>query len=189
MESLRPIAGIDYGARLAGTTVLALLHDERIRLFPMAKGQDADGELIRLIDQWQPEFLAIDAPLSVPLGIMGTGAEFHLRRADRMCGAMSPMFLGGLTARAMALRYHYRDAPITWMETYPSWMAKARFALDRKAHHLLLEQLQTLWPQTSIPIPTDQHQLDALLALAAAEYRRRHVSWHYGVPGEGVIVI
>lgn len=189
MESLKPIAGIDYGARLAGTTVLALLDQDTIHLFSIAKGQDADRELIRLIDQWKPDILALDAPLTVPTGIRGTGTEFHLRRVDRMCGAMSPMFLGGLTARAMALRHHYKDSAITWLETYPSWLAKARFGLDRKDHTALMIHLQEVWPGLALPQPDNQHQLDALLALVAAEHRRRHISWHYGDPSEGVIVI
>ncbi len=189
METLTTLAGIDYGARKAGTTALAIWRDHRIELLSCPKGVDADQWLLNQLASIRPGVIAIDAPLSLPPGVLGKGGHFHLRWADQLCGAMSPMFLGGLTARAMSLRYHYPDDQATWIETYPSWLAKQRFHGVREDHHALLNAIQAFWPASEIPVPHDQHQMDALLAMIAAYHWDNCSSWHYGDPCDGVIVI
>ncbi|MCF8237279.1 MAG: DUF429 domain-containing protein [Saprospiraceae bacterium] len=189
METLKPIVGIDYGARKAGTTALAVKRGSRIDLLACLKGADADQWILDHLLTIQPRVIAIDAPLSLPSGVMGKGSQFHMRLADQLCGAMSPMFLGGLTARAMSLRYHYPDDQVTWLETYPSWTAKRRLHCTRETHTPILQAMEQLWPGSGIPSPGDQHQMDALLALMAAHHWATMMSWHFGDPREGVIVI
>lgn len=188
MEALKSIIGIDYGGRMAGTTAIAALTDNRITLTSCPKGQDADAWIEKHVLALQPTIIAIDAPLSLPSGLMGSGGDFHLRLADRLCGAMSPMFLGGLTARAMALKATSK-ANGTWIETYPSWIAKMRSNCLRTDHGIIMAWLQDVWPDAPLPHLLDQHQVDALLALSAAEQVRCHTSLHYGDPREGVIII
>lgn len=188
MEGLKAIFGIDYGGRTAGTTAVAALSQKRITLASCPKGEDADTWIEKHILTLQPSIIAIDAPLSLPSGILGLGGDFHMRLADSLCGAMSPMFLGGLTARAMALHANWKNN-CTWIETYPSWIAKVRACCLRTDHHPLMDWLQLFWPNVELPSPVDQHQLDALLALSAAEQFHRKTSLHFGDPREGVIVI
>ncbi len=174
---------------MAGTTAMAVKTGSRIELLACPKGTDADQWIMDHFQSIQPTIIALDAPLSLPTGVLGKGDQFHMRLADQLCGAMSPMFLGGLTARAMSLRYHYPDGQATWLETYPSWMAKCRFGCSRKDHAPLLQGLKEIWSESHLPLPRDQHQMDALLALLAAWQWTAHNSWLYGDPKEGVIVI
>ncbi len=188
MEALKTIIGIDYGGRTAGTTALAALVHHRLTLVSCPKGQDADVWIEKHVLDIQPSIIAIDAPLSLPSGIMGMDGDFHMRLADRLCGAMSPMFLGGLTARAMALKASCTGNGV-WIETYPSWIAKTRSGCLRTNHAMVMKWLQKMWPEVNLPSPVDQHQVDALLALSAAEHIYCNTSLHYGDPREGVIVI
>lgn len=173
---------------MAGTTAIASLSDNWITLTSCPKGQDADAWIENHVLTIQPSIIAIDAPLTLPSGLMGLGADFHLRLADRLCGAMSPMFLGGLTARAMAMKATSKGIGI-WIETYPSWIAKMRSNCLRTDHGTIMAWLQGIWPTVALPQPVDQHQVDALLALSAAEQLRRSTSLRYGDPREGVIII
>lgn len=188
MEVLRPIVGIDYGGRYTGTTALAACTLDQIFLTSCPKRTDADTWIGERLDDLQPRIIAIDAPLSLPSGVLDGKGDFHLRIADRLCGAMSPMFLGGLTARAMALHTFWKGQAL-WVETYPSWMARARLGCKRTDHDEVVNMIRTYWTGQPIPKLTDQHQVDALLALMAAEHVRTNTSWHYGDPREGVIVI
>lgn len=68
-------------------------------------------------------------------------------------------------------------------------MARVRLGCNRTDHDQVVNMIRTYWSRQPIPEPTDQHQVDALLALMAAEHVRTNTSWHYGDPREGVIVI
>ena len=109
--------GIDYGAKLSGNT--AVVWEEKGGLFctQSAKGKDTDKWLGELIYSLQPEDIFIDAPLSLPAVYSHSGSDYFYRRCDRECKAMSPMFIGGLTARAMRLKDTLSE--FNWHETYP----------------------------------------------------------------------
>ncbi|MBK9525389.1 MAG: hypothetical protein IPO39_11705 [Bacteroidetes bacterium] len=99
------LAGIDFGSKMAGTTVIAVAGKTTIRLFSSRKNEDADSFLSVLVKEKGIEELFIDAPLSLPgvyRGIL-SGNDYFFRESDRVLKAMSPMFLGALTARAMKL--------------------------------------------------------------------------------------
>ena len=97
------IIGVDYGSKLAGTTVIAYNMGDGIRLERSKKNQDADQMIIDFVAEYNPQVIGIDAPLSLPgvyTGLVGF-EDYHYRACDKALKAMSPMFLGGLTARAM----------------------------------------------------------------------------------------
>lgn len=182
-----PIAGIDYGSKLAGTTALALARDGRITLEQSVKGRCADTWLTGLLERHRPAVIALDAPLSLPGAYTGRGTDHHFRQCDRACGAMSPMFLGGLTARAMALRAASAELGATWLETYPSRIALDRLGVPRDRQDELLPRLRSLLPAWDFPDPQSAHQRDALLALAAALLWVSGDGCAYGDPEEGLI--
>ena len=180
---MKNLYGIDYGAKLAGTTVVAYSEGSEVRFCASAKKQDADRFLLDFFAHRPPGKIFIDAPLSLP-EVYRTGAEnlqegkvpdFHYRACDRELGAMSPMFLGGLTARAMKTAFHLRKAGHKVYETYPG-MAARHFALpkigykgEKTAIEACLQSLSEKMPLTAtVPSPPDWHHFDALLALCSA---------------------
>ncbi|MGC9343758.1 MAG: hypothetical protein ACP5E3_13725, partial [Bacteroidales bacterium] len=73
------------------------------------------------------EKLFIDAPLSLP-GVYrdpGSYDDYFYRKCDREIGAMSPMFLGGLTARAVRLKDYFEGAGLKVFEVWPTKMAES----------------------------------------------------------------
>jgi predicted nuclease with RNAse H fold len=190
------IAGIDYGSKLAGTTAIAFPLAGSIRVVKSKKKQDADAFILRWVEEYAPEQLFIDAPLSLP-GVYRHPEQYEdyfYRKADRQLSAMSPMFLGGLTARAMRLRAAMPAIQV--MEVYPGGLARL-LALDlsryKKDKAYLPEAIQALAPFfTGYEFPAELpgwHSFDALLALASG-YRfmqARHIT--YGTAEEGQIIL
>lgn len=183
------LAGLDFGAGLSGTSVLAIWDGGQVWLERERRGKPVDPWLLNRLRELKPEVLAIDAPLSLPGAYSGRGRDFHFRRSDRLLGAMSPMFLGGLTARAMALRAATRDLHTRWVETYPSQVALLRLGRHRTDRETLYRDLQAQWPDASLPVPEDQHRMDALLALWVARLVREHRAVFFGDPREGIIAV
>jgi predicted nuclease with RNAse H fold len=101
-----PIVGIDYGSKVAGTTVVAWSNKHDLHLDQSVKKQDADKWLHEHIQNLKPEHLFIDAPLSLPGRILGLDGfeDYFYRIGDKQVKAMSPMFIGGLTARAIQFK-------------------------------------------------------------------------------------
>ena len=97
--------GIDYGSKMAGTTVIAYLKSGKLHFAQSQKKKDADLFVENWVAQHQPRAIFLDAPLSLPGVYTEPEAydDYFYRAGDRLLRAMSPMFLGGLTARAMRL--------------------------------------------------------------------------------------
>jgi predicted nuclease with RNAse H fold len=172
------IIGIDYGSKLAGTTVIAYQNKKNIVQFLISeKKKDADIFLINAVTKLQPKYIFFDAPLSLP-GVYTMPNEYDdyfYRAGDRLLKAMSPMFLGGLTARAMRLKRTFVQQNIEVFETYPAIHAQ-RFQLKnlnyKKKLQYLPDVIQAL--QKLLPFPfnnqqiTSWHHVDALLAFYSA---------------------
>lgn len=54
--------GIDYGSKLAGTTAVAMLVKNELRLWQSTRGQDADTWLKALVRELKPKVVYMDAP-------------------------------------------------------------------------------------------------------------------------------
>lgn len=197
------LCGVDYGSKLAGTTVICTLdgpaggvHFER-----SAPKADADAFLLDCLRQSRPALVFLDAPLSLPgvyRGLPGC-ADYFYREADRQLAAMSPMFLGGLTARAMQLKATLARNGLTVHETYPAAQARrldlhpAGYKKEPAAIGPVLGQIQrqhsSLFSQTQITGAASWHHVDALLALLAAVRFSRGEHLVYGNAVEGEIIV
>ena len=193
-------AGIDYGSKLAGTTVIAFYSPQagRIEFLQSDKGQDADEFLLLHFSgsTWSTAFL--DAPLSLP-GVYnnkGKDGDYFLREADRQTRAMSPMFLGGLTARAMRLKAHLEERQVQTIEVYPGKLARI-FGLDtrgyKKKDGTPIELALQIQDAVSCPIDwgglTNWHAFDALLAYTTGCRYMKGLHQVFGDPEEGQIII
>jgi len=195
------LCGVDYGSKLAGTTVVCTLNAPtgQVHFQKSAPKEDADAFLRNSLRQAGPAFIFLDAPLSLPgvyRGLPGCRDYFY-READRQLGAMSPMFLGGLTARAMQLTDTLRQNGLVVHETYPAAQARrlnlhsAGYKQEPAALVPVLEQIQQNHPSlflATADLPS-WHHVDALLALLAAVRftRGEHVVYGNGVEGEIII--
>ncbi len=193
------IAGVDYGSKLAGTTVIAHLLNGSIRLYQSQKKKDADAFLRNWVKEQAPSHLFLDAPLSLP-GVYTMPSlydDYFYRKADRELRAMSPMFLGGLTARAMRLKKEWSDTDIRLVEIYPAKLADLLLirALGYKKQKAQLERvLEKMAPALHgfewSPSEIDNwHQVDALLALMSGLRFLKDEHLAFGEEKEGIIVV
>ncbi len=193
------IAGIDYGSKMAGTTVIAHLKNEKIHFFQSIKKKDADRFLMHWAEQKRPELIFLDAPLSLP-GVyrsMEGYEDYFYRAADRELGAMSPMFLGGLTARAMRLNAQLSQIPIQVIEIYPSKLAELlglkEIAYKKQKEHIApntkaVRQWTEKYQFSEADIQT-WHHFDALLALISGLRFLNKDHECFGDEKEGCIVV
>ncbi len=201
------IAGIDYGSKLAGTTVIAHLENGKIQFFSSKKNQDADRFILEWTKKYQPDQVFIDAPLSLP-GVYTNNSErdnYFYRKADLETKAMSPMFLGGLTARAMQLKTRLLEQNIEVIEIYPSYLADV-LQLDRNLYKKQTEHIPSvvsslskslgllLSSSQSPPVSLfsnlpDWHHVDALLALISGIRYVKNQHLIFGEPQEGQIIV
>ncbi|MEM9887513.1 MAG: DUF429 domain-containing protein [Bacteroidota bacterium] len=192
------IAGIDYGSKLAGTTVIAHLVSDQVQFLQSAKKQDADAFLLREIKNLGLNCIFLDAPLSLP-GVyrnIDPYNDYFYRAVDKVLKAMSPMFLGGLTARAMRLKQQLEALEVQVVETYPAHTARqfklSDFHYKKQLAHLdacssyLMEQL--VLPYDITPIK-NWHQMDALLAFYSAWRYRNGQHESFGSEEEGRVVV
>lgn len=198
MQSL--VFGIDYGSKLTGNTVIAVFNEGSIFFLDMKQGTDADLFIYNAAEHYRPKKIFIDAPLSLP-GVYSRlqgFKDYHFRRADRELKAMSPMFLGGLAARAIELKTKLESLGIEVFETYPKIIAN-RLNLKECDYKGSLHSLDEcrfkvldILPQ-SIDIDGDDiitwHHLDALLALISAINSLQGKSEVFGHQQEGLIYI
>ena len=193
------LAGIDYGSKLAGTTVLAVLAPgDCVKFFASEKGKDADTFLVRNLSQLQPRRVFIDAPLSLP-GVyrqLSGFNDYFYRLADRQLQAMSPMFLGGLTARAIRLKEKALPDKMLLLETYPAGLV--RYCLPEMSGYrkkseepehfstIIAEKFSLTLLRGSV---SSWHHVDALLALVSGMRFENQQHLLFGDLQEGEIVI
>ena len=191
------IAGIDYGSRLAGTTRIAWINEKGgVEGMASQKGQDADDLILSWAAQTRPTRVFLDAPLSLPriYRFPATEGDYFYREADRTLRAMSPLFLGGLTARAMQLRAQLAQVGIPVFEVYPAYLARVlgirgRGYKEKGIHPVgLVRELSPACPfaleQLSIQ---DWHAFDAALALWSGWRFAQGEALSFGDPDEGLI--
>lgn len=194
-----PWAGIDYGSKMAGTTVVAHVGDSGQLLFRQsAKKQNADTFLLDWADdQERPGQLFLDAPLSLPGVYLDRESNFDYfyRAADKEVRAMSPMFLGGLTARAMRLTRDLRNRGWIVHEVYPGHLARTFSLQDigykKKTGDLagVIAAFRQKMPALPEADPDNWHQFDALLAFCSGWRYQKGQHLTYGDPKEGLIIV
>lgn len=185
--------GIDYGSKLAGTTCICWLEENQLIIKSTKKKQDADATIADVITELNPSLVCIDCPLSLPSGYHGIGSDFFYRECDKQLKAMSPMFLGGLTARGMKLKHMFQQ--MDWVEVYPKALVEVLELTDlyqkkdvSKIEVFLLELIERY--SLNIAISVDSwHAVDSVLAwLSGFRYlSNEHKS--YGLQKEGMIIV
>jgi predicted nuclease with RNAse H fold len=189
--------GIDYGAKLSGNTVICYSRNESdLHFLRVNRENDADAFLFRSLIELQPTEAFIDAPLSLPgvySGLLDC-RDFFFREADRTTRAMSPMFLGGLTARAMQLKSMLLKEKIILFETYPGYLAR-HWKLDESGYKKTKENLEytvdKLFQLTGFSLEDIRswHDIDAFLAMISHIRYRKRECIRIGKEGEGFIFI
>lgn len=145
------------------------------------------------LNECKPDIVFLDAPLSLPKAYFGKGEDFFYRKGDKKIGAMSPMFLGGLTARAIKLKTHFEKMGITFLEAYPGGLAKewelGLFGYKKEKDHLekVTEEVLTHLQLDMVKLPTTWHEVDALLAYAIGKRYQVKEAHFFGDEKEGGI--
>ncbi len=186
------IAGIDFGAKQAGTTCFCYAENHRLQILQSQKKKDADDFLMHHLQDGRFLLIGMDAPLSLPLVYSAGGDDYFFRQADRELKAMSPMFLGGLTARAMRLESLWRQQGIVVIECYPAALIGQMETLQQSYKTDLAVFRNTLaasLQEFELPPLANWHQADSLLAwISAWRYSKgEHLS--FGHPEEGLIIV
>lgn len=192
--------GIDFGSKLAGTTVISIYKQNKIYFMDVDEGVDADQFILNAAEHFKPDIVFIDAPLSLPgklLGIEGC-EDYMFRKADLELKAMSPMFLGGMTARAMRIKDSLAAQGAVVQETYPKILAHKyelmNLGYKANSRHInaCRSKLQDALNPNIIMDCSDiksWHHLDSLLALIAAMNFDMGESVTYGDEREGCIFV
>ena len=194
------IIGIDYGAKMTGTTVIARMFEHnKVDFFSSSKNKDADSFILNFMEQNEDVWLVyIDAPLSLPKVYSEKSSEgnYFYREADKATGAMSPMFLGGLTARAMQLSAKLTKMGVKVVETYPAKLAEV-LSLKEKSYKKDFSQVSTLCniikEKSGLEFDNESvetwHHFDALLCLYSAKRYEMQSAMVFGNPLEGTITV
>ena len=186
--------GIDYGAKLAGTTAMCFLESDSLSVIQTEKKEDADLKIKSWISEYQPEVIFLDAPLSLPGGFLNLNENYFYRNCDKQLKAMSPMFIGGLTARAIKLKKELRQ--VRFKEVYPGGLIRnsphLKHSYNKKTIRLLESFIPLLLSEIPFPISSkinNWHQIDAIICW--------YIGWKYmngqaeeiGNKNEGTILI
>ncbi len=184
--------GIDYGSKLAGTTAICYEEENFLHVVQSEKKKSADDFVEKWILEKQPEKVFIDAPLSLPASYFGKGDDYFYRKCDKAVQGMSPMFLGGLTARALQLRSKLESSKRTFYEIYPAHLLRILFPTQsfKKGNSGLQDIWELLKPQIPVSvnsIPENRHQLDAFLAWYSGWRYLKGKAIFFGIEEEGLI--
>ncbi len=197
MNDYKKIIGIDYGSKLAGTTVIAYFGNNEIRIRQSGKKKDADNFILSFVKDKNPEYIFMDAPLSLPSVYLGKEGfdNYFYRECDSELRAMSPMFLGGLTARAMKLNASLGGK---CKEVYPSKLIdeleidKTIYKKEKINIPQILDLIMLQFPE-EITLNKNEfenwHQVDAVLALLSGFRYLKGEALLIGNINEGQIII
>ena len=194
----KTVVGIDYGSKYAGTTVICYNAAHKVHFLSSSKNSDADSFLLTELAYLDPDLIMIDAPLTLP-GVfwLGNGYTDHFfRKCDRELRAMSPMFLGGLTARAMQLQKYMNGMGSRMLETYPRKLAEI-FELPMSKYGKKKADLPvlvgSLVEKLGVSINSSQisswHHFDALLAFLSGIRHLEEQSLRFGIEEEGLVTV
>ena len=190
--------GIDYGNRYSGTTVICYNSFHKVQFLESSKNSDADAFILNEALHLKPDLTMIDAPLSLPgIYVLGNGyKDRFFRVCDRELKAMSPMFIGGLMARAMSVKEEFMKRRMTVVETYPRKLVelmKLPLDLYKNSNKDLPLFIEFLKFAIGLNINTNQitswHRLDALLAFLSGLRYFNNETKRFGKKEEGLVYV
>lgn len=200
MKIPKTFLGIDYGKKDSGNTVICYKQGDHMGFAETQKNNDPDTIIIQQAEKMKAEYIFLDAPLSLPnvyCHPSGRDQDYFYRKCDRELDAMSPMFLGGLTARAIRLRHNLEDMGFIVKEVYPSALANLLKLQEhgyKEKNSNIVRCIDVIASQFHIynlrgkDIPT-WHHFDALLALISGVRYFQEVAMRYGNSVEGLIYV
>lgn len=193
------IAGIDFGSLYAGTTAVCVgSNHNNLQIFTSPKKQHADDFILSLVEKHQVKIVAIDAPLSLPAALLNSNlsGDYLYRNADKALNAMSPLFLGTYTARAIKLKDLLALQNVKVIETYPAafikhfglnqWYNKKQKAINVELLNWLDNEYKLNYLLDSI---SNTHQLDAVFCWLSAWRFKHNNNLSFGNMSEGIIII
>ena len=168
-----------------------------LRYVTSQKKQDADALILDFFSTHSVELIGIDAPLSLPAVYHDkTQNDYFYREADKTLGAMSPMFLGGLTARAMRLCHQLTTPSCHVIEVYPAALARhlqlTAIGYKNELEHItpVANVIQPYLPGFNISIDFlhSWHHVDALLCFLTTQRYLNKQAITAGNANEGTII-
>lgn len=193
--NLRSLIGIDYGALKSGNTSIAHCDGNKLSFYKSERNKSSDNFILDfVVNNKEISNIFMDAPLSIP-GVYKNLPEkndYFYRDADKELQAMSPMFLGGLTARAMKMKKFLENQSINVYEVYPKATANAIGLIDYKKMQIA-EVIYSVSEKIEEFIIVDEteneHELDSLLAwFSGYRYLKGNVTL-FGDKEEGQIMV
>jgi predicted nuclease with RNAse H fold len=192
------IVGINYGCKFSGTTVICYNTFHEVRFILSSKNSDADAFILNEILHIDPDIVLIDAPLSLP-GVyrhLNGYIDYFFRMCDREMKASSPMFAGGLTARAIGLKKLLNDFGFLVYETYPRKMVEIMslpVQIYRQKNGDLDSMLDMFMSKASITLNkrviTTWHHFDSLLAFFSGLRYMSSQNKVFGKADEGLVYV
>ena len=192
------IVGINYGYKYSGTTVICYNTFHEVRFILSSKNSDADTFIMNEVLHIDPDIVLINAPLSLP-GVykhINGYADYFFRKCDSEMQAVSPMFVGGLTARAIGLKKQLNDFGFQVFETYPRQMLELLSLPVQIYKHRLadLEWMLDIFMKTACitlnkKLITTWHHFDSLLAFFSGLRYMSQESRVFGKADEGLVYV
>ncbi len=193
------IFGIDFGSKYAGTTAICM-GNEKGKVISVVQGKKkaSADEFIRneILKQENP-IIFIDAPLTLP-GIYRNFKgfdDYFYRKCDREIGAMSPMFLGGLTARAIKLKDFFEAKNIKMHEVWPTKLAVEMkipgylYKASTDNIEVCVNIIKKRYNYFQLPLISNWHQFDAFLAYLSGVRFINQENLTFGSKKEGIIYV
>jgi predicted nuclease with RNAse H fold len=191
------ILGIDLGSKNSGNTALCYNHNNALHFIQSRKGEDEFDLIFKTIEKQAIKIICIDAPLSLP-GVYfekNSYKDYFYRECDRLCKAMSPMFIGAFTARAIQLKNLLEEKNLVVLEVYPKKLVevlnlKAIYPSKKENNvpNELIEKTKHLLPLAFQKI-NNMHQYDSLLCwLSGYRYLKKEHTV-FGNKTEGQIIV
>lgn len=191
--------GIDFGAKLAGTSVVCFKTEHGFEFYSSIPKKDADEFIIQTVKKIKPKSIFFDAPLSLPIRYQKTEKQdedsYFYRKCDEETGAMSPLFLGGLTARAIRLKDHFEKQQSLVFETYPGYLARLLVLNDfhyKKENNRIeacFHAIGSTYPKPDLTQIVNWHFFDAWLAWLSGWRVAIQTNLTFGEVNEGQIYV
>jgi predicted nuclease with RNAse H fold len=191
------ILGIDLGNKASGNTALCFLNQNELQYIQPKKKQDELSIILETIEKHSIHLICIDAPLTLPAVYFQTPEfnDYMYRECDKLCKAMSPMFIGAFTARAIQLKNMLEHKKLQVIEVYPKKLIEilklTAYYPKKKEKNVSNELIQKLKDEVpyNFAKPESLHQLDALLCWQSGFRYWNNQHKTFGHKKEGIIIV
>lgn len=191
------ILGIDLGNKGSGNTALCFLNQNQLQFIQPTIKDDELNIILEIIKKHNIHLVCIDAPLTLPAVYYQTPEfnDYMYRQCDKICKAMSPMFVGAFTARAIQLKNILENKKLQVIEVYPKMLIDTlnlkNYYPKKKDKNISVALLKKLNSQIQYNFikPETLHQLDALLCWQSGFRFINHQHLEFGNKKEGIIIV